>query len=171
MAAVAHTLWARITGHSRFQVDDRRTRGFRAPHKWECLTVEGGALRDLVPVPFCRSPPPTSPLTYFLCFQTLDGITLPSRLVPTPVSQNDVETTSTGPAVSMNSAGNDPKPTSAAPRPITFNSTSLSPCESHLHGTFLSASKVCTARGRQPIPKQSGSQSLFHFCVLCDEPH
>ena len=23
----------------RFEVDDRRTRGFRAPHKWECLTV------------------------------------------------------------------------------------------------------------------------------------
>ena len=26
-------------GSSRFEVDDRGTRGFRAPHKWECLTL------------------------------------------------------------------------------------------------------------------------------------
>ena len=30
---------------SRFDVDGRRTRGFRAPHRRECLTVQGEALR------------------------------------------------------------------------------------------------------------------------------
>ena len=32
-------------GSSRFEVGDRRTRGFRALHNWECITVSGEALR------------------------------------------------------------------------------------------------------------------------------
>ena len=38
-------------------VDDRRSWGFRAPHRWECSTVSGEALRDLVP----RRPVPEGP--------------------------------------------------------------------------------------------------------------
>ena len=37
-------------GLSRLEVDDRRTRGFRAAHKWERLTVQSEALRDWVPL-------------------------------------------------------------------------------------------------------------------------
>ena len=51
-------------GSSRFDVDDRRAPGFRAPHRWECLSVCGEALRDLVLLrPLCvggRHPPSPS---------------------------------------------------------------------------------------------------------------
>ena len=37
------------TGHrGLIEVDDRRTRRFQAPHMWDCLTVQGDALRALV---------------------------------------------------------------------------------------------------------------------------
>ena len=58
-AAVSHALslnssWKPVCypplshGSSRFEVDDRGPREFRAPHRWECLTVQGESLRALV---------------------------------------------------------------------------------------------------------------------------
>ena len=38
----------RSHGSSRYEVDDRETRCFRAPRGWECLTVSGEALRGVV---------------------------------------------------------------------------------------------------------------------------
>ena len=35
-------------GSLRFEADDRRTQGFRAPHRWDCLTVPSEALLALV---------------------------------------------------------------------------------------------------------------------------
>ena len=37
-------------GSSRCEVDDRRPQGCRAPHRWECLTIQGAALWDLRPL-------------------------------------------------------------------------------------------------------------------------
>ena len=46
-----------LHGSSRFEFDDRRTRGFRALHRWECLTVQSEALRDLALLrPLCGPP-------------------------------------------------------------------------------------------------------------------
>ena len=45
-------------GSSSFEVHDRRTREFRALHRWKCLTISCEALRALVPLRPLWGPPP-----------------------------------------------------------------------------------------------------------------